>query len=76
MRIHPVISQRIIVTALWIMTAMTVGVLLFIIGFVLLRGLPHVTWQFLSQSPTDAGKGGGVFSLVVGTLMAWRRPST
>jgi phosphate transport system permease protein len=68
-RIHPVISQRIIVTALWVMTALTVGVLLFVIGFILVRGLPHVTWAFLSQSPTDMGKGGGVFPLVVGTLL-------
>ena len=69
MRIHPVISQRIIVTGLWIMTGLTVGALLFVIGFILWRGLPHVTWAFLTQSPTDMGKGGGVFPLVVGTLL-------
>jgi phosphate transport system permease protein len=69
MRIHPTASQRLIVTGLWTLAAATVGVLLFIIGFVLAHGLPHVTWEFLSSSPQRMGREGGIFPIIVGTLV-------
>jgi phosphate transport system permease protein len=53
---------------LWAMMATTVLVLAFIIVFVLQRGLPHVTWEFLSQPPRDSGRAGGVWPIIVGTL--------
>ena len=69
MRVSPAASQRLVVTFLWLLTAITVGVLLFIIAFVLAHGLPNVTWDFLTQSPQSMGRKGGVFPVVVGTLM-------
>jgi len=54
--------------ALWTMMGVTIAVLLFIVLFVLQRGLAHVTWTFLSAPPTDSGRAGGVFPMVVGTL--------
>jgi phosphate transport system permease protein len=53
---------------LWSMMAATLLVLLFIVGFVLSRGLPHVTWAFLTQPPADSGRSGGVLPMLVGTL--------
>jgi phosphate transport system permease protein len=43
--------------------------LLFIILFVLEKGLPAVTWQFLSQAPRDMGRSGGIFPVIVGTFL-------
>jgi phosphate transport system permease protein len=57
------------VTFLWVLTAVTVGVLLFIIIFILAHGLPYVTWAFLSESPRDMGREGGVFPIIAGTVM-------
>jgi phosphate transport system permease protein len=46
----------------------TIGVLLFIIGFVLVRGLPHITLEFLTAAPRSMGREGGVFPIIVGTI--------
>jgi len=69
MRIAPVLSQRIVVTLLWLLAATTIGVLLFIIVYILTNGLPNITWEFLTQAPRDMGRKGGVFPMIIGTLM-------
>lgn len=53
---------------LWAMMAATIAVLLFIVLFVLKRGLGHLTWSFLTESPHDSGRGGGVLPMIVGTV--------
>jgi phosphate transport system permease protein len=53
---------------MWLGTILTVGVLLFIVAYILTLGLPHVTWEFLSQGPRLMGREGGVFPMIVGTL--------
>jgi phosphate transport system permease protein len=50
-------------------TLLTLLVLLFIILFVLQKGLPSVTWHFLSQAPRDMGRSGGIFPVIVGTFI-------
>jgi phosphate transport system permease protein len=69
MIMSPANSQRVVVALLWLLASVTIGVLVFIIAFVLAHGLPHVTWGFLTQSPESMGRKGGVFPMVVGTLM-------
>jgi phosphate transport system permease protein len=68
MRLPPSVTQTIVVGFLWLLAATTLGVLLFIIGFILVRGLPHVTWAFLTEAPRSMGRQGGVFPMIVGTL--------
>jgi phosphate transport system permease protein len=63
-------SQRVAIGFLGAMTLLTVGILLFIIAFVLSHGLGHVTWSFLIESPTSMGREGGVFPMIVGTILA------
>jgi phosphate transport system permease protein len=65
-RLGPRVEQRVAQTTLWVMTLITVGILLFIIFFVLRRGLPVLSLQFLTTNPTDMGKAGGIFSTIVG----------
>ena len=48
---------------------MTIGVLLLIIGYILVLGLPHVGLEFLTASPASMGRKGGIFPMIVGTLM-------
>jgi phosphate transport system permease protein len=67
-RVSPALTQKIAVGLMWLLTAMTLGVLLFIILFILLRGIPHIDWTFLSQSPKSMGREGGVFPIIVGTM--------
>jgi len=69
MRLSPITVERVVVAALGVMAALTVAVLLFIIAFILAHGLPHVTWGFLTEAPESMGRKGGIFPMIVGTLM-------
>jgi len=69
MRISPKLTQRIAVTLLGTATGATLLVLLFIIGFVLEKGLPVVSFSFLFSMPKDMGRAGGILPTLVGTLL-------
>jgi phosphate transport system permease protein len=42
--------------------------LVVIISYVLGKGIPHISWEFISQSPKHMGKEGGIFPIIIGTL--------
>ncbi len=69
MRISPDTSQRAAVTLMWTLTICTLGVLLFIIAYILAKGLPYVSWEFLSEAPRSMGREGGIFPMIVGTIL-------
>jgi phosphate transport system permease protein len=68
MRINPRAEQAVVRAALWTLTVITVAILVYIIVFVLRKGLPALSWDFLSRNPADMGKSGGIFSTIVGTI--------
>jgi phosphate transport system permease protein len=47
--------------------------MLFLLGtilyFIISNGLPAMSWEFLSQSPSDLGRKGGIYPAIVGTLI-------
>jgi phosphate transport system permease protein len=69
MRIPPKITQALAVTILGTATLLTLVVLVFIIVFVLGKGLPGISFEFLFSSPKDMGKAGGIFPTLVGTFL-------
>ncbi len=69
MRINPRTEQKIVRVVLWTLTGITVAILFFIIAFILRKGVPALGWDFLTKNPVDMGKGGGIFSTVVGTIV-------
>jgi len=68
-RLSPAANQRLAIAVIWSVAGATIGILLFIIGFILARGMPHLTWSFLTQPPRSMGREGGVLPMIVGT--AW-----
>lgn len=66
--ISPRHTQLLARVILWTMMAATLAVLVFIVVFVVERGLAHVTWSFLTGAPRASGKEGGVLPMIVGTL--------
>jgi phosphate transport system permease protein len=66
--VSPKAEQRVVRTLLWALTGITVFVLLFIIFYILRRGLPALSLQFLTRNPEEMGRAGGIFSTIVGTL--------
>jgi len=65
----PMVRQRLAVGFMWMLTGITFAVLLFILAFILVHGLPHITWAFLTQSPASMGRQGGIFPMIVGTVL-------
>jgi phosphate transport system permease protein len=68
MKLHK-LSQRAAVFVLGAATLLCLVIVLFIIGFVLERGLPHTSLAFLLTKPRNMGKEGGIFPAIVGTLL-------
>lgn len=68
MYINPRTEQTIVRFILWIFTSITVFILFFIILFVLKKGLPVISFDFLTKNPVDMGKEGGIFSTIIGTI--------
>jgi phosphate transport system permease protein len=69
MMIRPKTSELIAKFVIWFISILVVLLLFFIISFILIKGLPTLTWQFLTESPTDMGRSGGILSTIVSTLM-------
>ena len=67
-RLGPRVEEKAARSILWTLTLITVGVLVFIILFILRRGLPVLNLEFLTSNPVDMGKAGGIFSTVFGTV--------
>ncbi len=61
-------AQQLARVALWGATTLTVGVLIFIIVFVMQRGLGAISWSFLTDNPQHSGAEGGIFPTIVSTL--------
>lgn len=45
-----------------------VAILVVILGYILIRGIPALNWEFLTAQPTEGGKSGGIMPAIVGTL--------
>ncbi len=60
-------KQRTALFFLWIAAAITLALLILIIGHVLVRGVGQIDWDFLTQNPRQAGKMGGIRSTIIGT---------
>jgi len=68
-RIHPKVMQAVAVSALGAATLGTLAVLVFVVFFVLEKGLRAISWSFLFSNPRDMGRAGGILPTLVGTAL-------
>lgn len=65
--------RRIVDRLLFIATAAcaiaSIGILLTVMASILVRGLPSVSWRFLTEQIASVGAAGGIFYNLVGTLI-------
>ena len=47
---------------------LVVGILFWILGFIIYNGFGVISWEFLSSAPTDGMTAGGIFPAIVGTV--------
>ena len=56
--------------AFWIFRILgliVVGILFWILGFIVWNGIGVINWEFLTEAPADGMTGGGIFPAIVGT---------
>ena len=61
-------KQKIAFTIFRVLSLIVVGILFWILGFILYRGIGVISWKFLTTAPTDGMTSGGIFPAIVGTL--------
>ncbi|MCL1807692.1 MAG: phosphate ABC transporter permease PstA [Oscillospiraceae bacterium] len=69
MRMKPQTSEKIAKTLIWTAALSVLVVLVAILVYILLKGLPHISWSFLTEIPRSMGREGGIASTIVGTLL-------
>jgi len=62
-------SERVVKVLIWAAAVFVMAVLLFIVIYILIRGIPVISWSFLTEMPHSMGREGGIVSTVVGTLL-------
>ncbi len=61
-------SQKIAFIVCWLLGCMVVGILLWILGFIIYNGVGVINWEFLTSAPEDGMTSGGIFPAIVGTF--------
>jgi phosphate transport system permease protein len=69
MRISARTSQKIAKIVIWAAALLVIVILLAIILYILIKGIPEISWEFLTEIPRNMGRSGGISSTIIGTLM-------
>ncbi len=69
MKITARITQRLAVAVLGGATLLTLVALVYVVGFVLEKGLAVVNFDFLLSDSKDMGRAGGIFPTLIGTIL-------
>jgi len=54
---------------IWAAALFVIAILLFIILYILIKGVPFLSWRFLTDIPRNMGRDGGISSTIVGTVL-------
>lgn len=52
---------------IWVVAVLVTGVLLWILSDVFWHGIAQISWQFLTEPPSNAGREGGIAPIIVST---------
>ncbi|WP_292364209.1 MULTISPECIES: phosphate ABC transporter permease PstA [unclassified Methanoculleus] len=66
--LHPITAQRFAFSLIALSVISVIAVLGVIIAEIVVNGAGAITWEFLTGSPSDLGRAGGIFPAIVGTL--------
>lgn len=62
-------TQQIAFGCIWAAALLALLVLSFIVGVILVRGLPFLSLRFLVESPQELGREGGILPTILGTVV-------
>ena len=69
MKISARTSEKAAKILIWSAAMFVIVILVAIIVYILIKGLPVINWQFLTDIPRNMGRSGGVASSIAGTLL-------
>ena len=61
-------KQQIAFISFRILGILVVGILFWILGFIIYNGIGVINWEFLTGVPTEGMTSGGIFPAIVGTI--------
>lgn len=61
-------AQRIAFFTFSFMSFFVIAILVIILSFIIIRGIPAISWEFLTEMPKDGMTKGGIFPAIIGTL--------
>ncbi len=62
------ITQRFGFAILGIVAFLTILPIVLVISYIVYKGLPAISWEFLTQFPTDGMRSGGIMPAILGTV--------
>jgi len=62
------LSQSIAFNSFRLVSLVVVSILFVILGFILIKGIGVINWEFLTSMPKDGMTGGGIYPAIIGTL--------
>jgi phosphate transport system permease protein len=60
--------QRIGFSALTLLALLTISPILVIVGYIVVKGAPAISWEFITAFPRDGMRAGGLWPAIVGTF--------
>lgn len=60
--------QRLGFAALTILALITITPILVIVGYIIVKGAPAISWQFITAFPREGMKAGGIWPAIIGTV--------
>ena len=62
------VTDTILLVCLWLSALLTVGILFLILGYILINGVPHITWRFLSEPYFESTDQKGILPMIINTF--------
>ncbi len=62
------LSERVAFGVFRVMSLLVVGILFVILGFIVIKGISVISWDFITKMPEDGMTKGGIYPAIIGTL--------
>jgi len=62
-------SESLMTLVVWFAVTLVVAIFLWLLADLLVHGISKLSWDFLIEAPTNAGRDGGIGSILVSTLL-------
>lgn len=64
----PSAREKVCIGAVSAVMAAVILLLIGILAFIIAKGLPSISWEFLTEPPRESGRAGGIYPAIIGTL--------